>query len=205
MTEVNEASATESRTDRPDDEQAVRQTVTREFRPRRTVPAVIVAVLLAAAAVLVAIEILAELFGNPLGLLPVEDLARLGRETQWNDPLTFIVAILACLLGLLLLFLALWPGRVKASALSSGRPGVAVAITSSDLQRLATQAAESVSGVDRASASGGAGKLDVRADSPLHDAGDLGDQVQRAVSEQLDQLALLRPPRIRVNVRHRED
>lgn len=205
MTTVDQAPDTAHGAAPAENERTVRRTVAREFRPRRSVPAIIVAALLALAAILVAIEVISQLIDRPLGLLPLDDLARLGRETQWNDPLTFVVAGLACLLGLLLLFLAFWPGRTRATALAGEHPGVVEAIGSTDLQRLAVQAAESVNGVERAEARTGRARIAVRADSPLHDPGDLDDQVQRAVSERLDELALLRPPQIRVHVRSRKD
>jgi hypothetical protein len=205
MTTTENAPDTEQPPGRNGDERAVRRTVAREFRPRRTVPAVIVAALIALAAILVAIEVISRAVGEPLDLLPVDDLARLGRETQWDDPLTYIVAGLACLLGLLLLFLALWPGRVRAKALTPERPGVVVAVPTHDLERLAAQAAESVDGVDAATARQRRRRISVRANSLLHDPGDLDDRVRQAVSGRLDELSLLEEPRVRVNVRHREE
>jgi hypothetical protein len=209
MTSTEQTTATEpspaDQTGQGEDERSVRRTVSREYRPRRTVPAVIVALVLAAASIVIAIEAITRLFNQPLGLLPVEALGDLGRETQWNDPLTVTVAIVAVLLGVVLLVLALTPGRVRARPLRSVRPGVAVAVAPGDLERLAAQAAETVAGVDHASARAGNGRVSVRADSPLHDPGNLDEQVQQAVSERLDQLGLLDEPQVRVSVRHRED
>jgi hypothetical protein len=186
------------------DGRATDRVVAREFRPRRSIPAAIVALLLLAGSVLGAIEVISYLFDNPAGVLPVSDLARLGRETQWNDALTITVAIVAGLLGLLLLALALWPGRSRAVAMATDRPGLVMAIGEGDIARLAVRAAEGVDGVDHASAQVGRGRVNVRADSPLHETGDLTDQVHRAVSEQLEDLALLHPRPVRVNVRRKE-
>lgn len=209
MATTEETAATEpspaDRTGHGEDERSVRRTVQRQYRTRRTVPAVIVALLIAAASIVIVIEVISRLVDQPLGLLPVDALGDLGRETQWNDPLTVTVAIVAVLLGVLLLVLALTPGRVRARPLRSARPGVAVAVAPGDLERLVAQAAEAVDGVDHASASAGNGRVSVRVNSPLHDPGGLDEQVQQAVSERLDQLGLLDEPQIRVSVRHRED
>jgi hypothetical protein len=203
MTAVDESRDTQELPRRNGDGEEGRA-VARHFRPRRTIPAVIVALLLAAAAVLAAIEVISYLFNQPAGVVPADDLARWGRETQWNDALTITVAVIACLLGLLLLFLALWPGRARAVTIASERPGVAMAIGEGDVARLAVRAAEGVDGVDHASAQVKRGQITVRADSPLHESGDLADQVQRAVAEQIDELEPLRPRSVRVNVRRRE-
>jgi hypothetical protein len=188
-----------------EDEKAVRRTVAREFRPRRSVPAVIVAALIAITSILIVIEVISRLFGEPIGVLPADDLARLGRETAWSDPLAVTVAVVAVLLGLLLLALALAPGRVRARALAPVRPGLVVAMPTADLQRLAVQAAESVDGVDRATVRAGNGRLTVRADSSLHEVGGLPDEVRQAVDEKLARLDLLRPPQVAVDLRHRRD
>jgi hypothetical protein len=184
---------------------AERRAVARRYRPRRTIPAVIVAILLLVVTVLGAIEVISYLFNNPAGVVPADRLAEQGRETAWNDALTITVAVIIGLFGLLLLVIALWPGRPRAVALASDRPGVVMAIGEADLARLVARAATDVDGVDHASAQVRRGHIAVRADSPLHEAGDLADQVQRAVAEQVDELAPLRPRPVRVNVRHKED
>lgn len=202
---ATETPATGRQADGGEDERAVRRAVARQYRPRRIVPAVIVALVLAVASILIAIEVISQLVDQPLGLLPADTLAELGRETQWNDPLAVVVAVVAVLLGLLLLVLALTPGRVRARPLASPRPGVVAAVAPGDLERLAARAAETVDGVDHASAGAGNGRISVKVDSPLHDPGNLDGQVQQVVSERVDQLGLLDEPQIRVNVRHRED
>lgn len=206
MTAVNEAEPGAPTVDHrePMDERSVRRTVTRRFRPRRRVPAVIVALLLAVVAVLAIIEIVSYLLNSPLGVFPATQLARLGRETLWNDALTLVVAAVTALVGLLLLWLAFWPGRVRAAALAPEHPGVAVAITPDDLRRLAGEAAASVSGVDRVSVHVRRGQINVRADSPLHDPAGVDEEIRQAVGERVDQLQLQQPPRVRVHLRHRE-
>lgn len=205
MTSAPEAQDTAESPRRNGDGRRAKRVLAREFRPRRRVPATIVALLLLLGAVLGAIEVTSYLFDRPVGVLPTADLAQLGRETQWNDPLTVTVAVVACLLGLLLLAVALWPGRSRAVAMATDRPELVMVIGESDIARLAVRAAEDVDGVDHASAQVRRGRVSVRADSPLHETGDLTDQVHLAISEQLEDLALLRPRPVRVNVRRREE
>lgn len=189
----------------PGADPAARREVSHQFRPRRSIPASIVAALLAAASALVAIEIIVRLIDDSQGILPVERLAELGRETQWDDALTITIAALAIAFGLLLLWLALWPGRPRAFGLASGRPGVVLALSRSALRRIAIHAAESVDGVSRARARDRRGSIVMHVDTPLHDPGDLAEQVRRRVAERLGEYQPLRQPRVRVDVRRRVD
>lgn len=182
---------------------AARREAARRFRPRRSVSASIVAALLAAVSALLAIEIIARLIDESSGLLPLERLARLGRETQWNDALTFTVAVVAIALGLLLLWLALWPGRPRAVGLVTDRPDVVVALSRGALRRIAAQAAETVDGVSSARARDRRKSVAVRVDTPLRDYGDLADQVERRVAERIDGYVPLRTLSVRVDVRRR--
>lgn len=182
-----------------------RRAIRRAFGTRRVFPAVITAALLTAAAAIVAAEVIGALVHRPPGLLPVAWLGRLGRETHWDDVLVLAVAAVLAALGLLLLALALWPGRLRAVALRSEATDVVLGITPHGLRRYVARAAESVDGVARARAKVRRRRVRVRADSPLRDVADLTGQVRQAVDERLDELALLHRPRPHVTVRHRED
>lgn len=173
---------------------------TRAFRPARSVTAIVVASLLAVAALLTAAEVISRLLDRPLRLLPVDRLAQLGRETRWDDPLTFTVAGIAVGVGLLLVVLAIWPGRPRAIPLASGDPHVVIGITRGAMRRYAVQAAQTVDGVSRATATVGRRRTAVRAGSPLHDPRGLAEPVHRAVTRRIEQLAPLRAMTVRVSV-----
>jgi Family of unknown function (DUF6286) len=181
-----------------------RRAVRRAFGPRRVVPAVITATVLTTAATILAAEVIGTLVHRPPGVLPVAWLARLGRETHWDDMLVLAVAAALAALGLVLLALALWPGRLRAIALRPEAPDLVLGITPRGLRRYAARAAENVDGIARARARVRGRRIRVRADSPLHDVSDLTGQVRQAVAERLDELAPLRRPRLNVTVRHRE-
>ncbi|SDR95230.1 DUF6286 domain-containing protein [Actinopolymorpha singaporensis] len=179
---------------------------THVFRPRRVLPATIVAIVLAVVAGLVALEVIGGLFGSPPGLLPVERLSALGRETRWNDSLPFAVCGLAVLLGLLLVFLALKPGRPRAVVLASADPQVVMGIESAGMSRHLARAAESVPGVSSAQVAVSARRVRVVASSSLRDTVGLDEQVRTAVSERVDELApMAGRPNVRVTVRRRQD
>jgi hypothetical protein len=177
----------------------------RAFRPRRAIPATIVAALLAAAALLTAAEVISRLLDRQLGALPVSWLSRLGRETQWQDPLALIVAGLAAVAGLLLLVLALRPGRARVVPVTSGYGDALTAASYGAVARHTEAAAGGVDGIAGARATVRKDRLRLRVDSPLRDPRGLTEQVQQAVAGRLDQLAPLRPLRLKVAVRHRRD
>ncbi|MCO5974014.1 DUF6286 domain-containing protein [Actinoallomurus soli] len=178
----------------------------RAFRPRRAIPAIVTAAALAAATILIAVEVITALVSHRAGnVLPVPYLARLGRDTRWADPLALAVAALIAALGLLLLLLALWPGRPRVIALAFDDPAALVGITVAGLRRQLAQAARTVDGVTGARVRVRRGGVRVRAVSPLRDPQGLAEQVEHAVTGRIRELAPLHPPRVHVTVRHRED
>jgi hypothetical protein len=189
----------------PPSRRAVRRAARRSFGPRRVLPSVVTAALLAAAAIILTVEVVGALVGRPPGVLPVVDLARLGRSLRWDDVLVLAVASLLAALGLLLLLLALRPGRLRAIPLRSDDANMVLGIARPDLRRYVARAAEDVDGVDRARVRVRGRRIRVRAVSPLHDVGGLTDRVRGTVTERLDELAPLHRPHLRVTVRHRED
>lgn len=191
----------------PDQSQGRYRATMRAFRPRRTVPAAIVAALLTVGTLLVAGEVIARLFDRSLGALPVDTWARWGRETAWQDPLALALSALAAGLGLLLLALALWPGRGRVVPLTppDGAEETVAAINRDGLARHVAAAATTVEGVDRAAAKVSRGRIRVRIATPLREPGDIAAQVRQAVGERLDRLEPVRPLPVEVSVRARED
>lgn len=178
----------------------------RAFGPQRTFPAVLTAAALATAATLVVAEVItALLFHHPANVLPVAGLARLGRDTRWDDPLALAVAAIVAVLGLLLFLLALTPGRRRAIALASDDSDTVVGITVRGLRRQIARAATSVDGITHARVGVGRRSLRVRATSPLRDTHGLAEQVRGTITERLEELKPLHPPRLHVTVRCRKD
>jgi hypothetical protein len=165
----------------------------------------VVSAALAAAAILIAAEIISALLDRAPLLLPMTSLARLGRTTHWDHLSALIIAGAVGAAGLLLVALALWPRRPRAVALASDDPDVVLGISRGGLRRHLAQAAEGVDGIARAKVKIGRRRIRVRAASPLRDTRGLVDRVRQAVTDRIDRLAPLRHPEVRVTVRRRKD
>jgi uncharacterized protein DUF6286 len=176
----------------------------RAFRSRRTIAATIVAVVLAALAILAAVEVISRLADHPARVLPVDRLTELGRDTRWDDPLALAVSGVVAAVGLLLLLIAVLPGRSPVVPLAVAAPDLVAGITPRALRRDAAAAAREVAGVTRASATLHGRRLRVRADTLLRDPGDLAERVRQAVTARLDLLAPVRPVRVRASVRRKK-
>lgn len=177
----------------------------RAFRPRRVVPAALIAAIAVVAAILVLVEVVAALLQRPAVVLPVAWLARLGRGVHWDELAVLAGAAALTALGLIIVALALSPGRPRGYPLDGGDPEVLMAVAPAGLRRYAERAARGVEGVTGAKVQTGRRRMRIRATSPLHDTGDLPGEVRDAVERSFRDLALLSPPRLRVTVRHREE
>jgi hypothetical protein len=184
---------------------APRRAAARAFRPRRVLPAVVVAAVLATAAILAAIEVISTLADHPVHVLPAGSLARLGQDAHWDDPAALAVAAVACAAGVMLIALALAPGHSRMIALTSANPQTVTGITRAGLRRYLVAAAMGVDGIARARIQLGHRRVWVLAASPLRDARGLSGQVEQAVTARLEKLKPLRPRRVQVIVRKRED
>ncbi|QSB15415.1 hypothetical protein JQS43_03375 [Natronosporangium hydrolyticum] len=186
------------------DRRAYRRTI-RAFRSRRVLSAVLVAAVVTVVAAVVAMETIGYLVDQPVGVVPAGELAQTARDTAWDDPLVFLVAIVAGLIGVFLLLLAFLPGRSRALPAATDRSDTLLAVRPSAVERLAVRAAVAVPGIHHATAVCRRGRLRVRADTGLHDPTGLAAQTGHAVADRLAQFRLLRPPRIRVDLRYREE
>ena len=89
-------------------------------RPRRSLPAALLALVLLAAAVLVALSCIQLLLHqNPL--IPFDALAEYAANLRWNDPVSIAAGVVAAVLGLILLAAALLPGKPTVLPLSRRR------------------------------------------------------------------------------------
>jgi hypothetical protein len=174
----------------------------RAFRPRRVVPAVLVSVLLAAAAIVTLIRAVAATAGSPVRV-PALERAMGWVAANWADPATLVASALACLVGLWLLMLGLTPGRPRLIPLASPDPDSTVGITRGAVRRRLAAVADQMDGVSRARVRLGRRRLDVTVSTPLREPGDLRERVAVTLGHHLEELAPLRPPQVRVAVRTR--
>lgn len=169
-------------------------------RPRRSVPATIVGLVLLAAAVLAAISCIQLIAGNP-PLVSFTALGRLAATTTWDDVLALAAGAVLALVGLVLLGCALLPGTPTVLALASGTDASAAGVARRSLVHDLAVHARRTDGVTGARVTVGARTVKVQARTPLRDHAGLADRVGALVTERLDDLDLARPLRLRVGVR----
>jgi hypothetical protein len=190
---------------RPADQpRAERRAAARAFRPRRTLPAIVVAALLAVATGLIAAYLLSKYAGHQVHVLP-KGLFQAGHQFHWDDPRPLVSSGVACALGLLLIGLALFPGRFRVVPVASRDPYAVAAVTRAGLRRYLAGAATTVDGIASAKVKVRRRRARVYAASSLRDTEGLAAQVETAVTERMTALGPLRPLRVRVTVRKRRD
>ena len=168
-------------------------------RPRRTTPAILVALVLLTAAVLVTLSCVQLLLGQP-PLLPFNTLAEIGAGLSGASPVFLVAAAVAALLGLVLLYAALTPGAPTVLALDAGTSGIDTGVTRHSLASALTATARSVDGVDTAQVRVRGSRVTATVHTPLHEANGLREQVSAALASQLTDLAPTRSPQVRVRV-----
>ncbi len=167
--------------------------------------AVLVALLLIALAVLIPIEVIRALAGGEGWLvLPYPPVAEFFRENSWSSGWVITISAGVAGLGLVLVVAELWrrPGLFTMTTRSET---VAAGISRRSLARALAQAATDVPGITRASAVVRRRRAVVDATTLLRDPGDLADRAQERVERLLDSLALARPLRAQVRLRHRRE
>ncbi|MEU8317635.1 DUF6286 domain-containing protein [Nonomuraea sp. NPDC048881] len=120
----------------------------RALRPARTLPGALVALVLAAVLGATTAEVVTSLLGKPLGWVPVNEAVELAGARTW--PQVSSAALLTAGAGLLMLLLAIVPGRSRTVPVETSDPLIVIGITRAGLRRTLRAAAQKVSGVERA-------------------------------------------------------
>ena len=183
---------------------AQRKAAARAFRPRRVLPALIVAAPLAAAGILTSIMVISALAGDHHVLFATA-VTQAGRQLHWDDPAALAIAATAGAIGIILIALGIVPGRGTMVAITSPDPQTVTGITRYGLRRYLGSAATEVDGIARARVKVRTRRVRVNASSPLRDARGLSGQVRAAVTGRLEEMAPLRPLHASVSVRRKED
>jgi len=168
-------------------------------RPRRVVPATAIALAIVALCVVVSVSLIQKLSGTK-ELVSYRSVAGWLHERTWSDGLIFGIGIAAAALGLVLVMVALVPGRAVVVPLESGDQAD-VGIARRSLRGAVRAAADSVDGVDSSRVRVGRRKIRVRARGSHGAAGDIGDSLNTAVQERLVTIAPRNPPQVAVRVR----
>ncbi len=168
-------------------------------RPRRVVPATLVALLLLAATVLIVVSCVQLLLGQP-PLLPFDALAAQGSASRWNGPAVLVGGGVLVLLGVTLLACAWAPGTPNVLPLGGRDARVAAGVTRRSLRQDLNSAAEGVDGISGATTTVTPSRIRSTVRTGLLDTSGLAEQVRTAVGERLTAIALQRSPKIAVRV-----
>lgn len=176
-------------------------------RPRRVVPASVVALLVLAAMVLIAWSCVQVLLGRQ-PVLPFAELAEQGSAMTWDALPVLVAGAVLAALGLVLLACAWLPGTPNVlpladldAATDDGPAGhVRAGATRRGVHHAVTTAAGRVDGVSGASARIGSRRVRTTVTTSLNDTTALTGQVRTAVDEQLSAIALERAPKVSVKI-----
>ncbi len=180
-----------------------RRQARRVFRPRRSVPGVLVAAVLAAAGILGVVQAVSAALGRPVWKLPHRYFAGPLQDTHWNGTATIAVAAAVAFIGLVLVLAGLIPGRPRAIPLASGDDSVVIGVPRRSLRRSLARLAEDVDGIDRAKVRARGRSIVVRATTRLRDTAGLRESGHTAVQYRLAALDPLWPPRVKVRLRRK--
>ena len=181
-----------------------RRRARREFRPRRRIPGVLVAGVLAAAGIAGCIWAASAALSRPLWDIPHGDFAGpLQTTVHWDDTGTLLVASAVAFVGFLLVVIAVIPGRIRAIPLASGDDSLVIGVPRRNLRRSLGWLAADVAGIDKARVRIGRHSVTVRATTRLRDPAGLTERVQAVVEDRLGRLDPLWPARVEVRLRRK--
>lgn len=172
-------------------------------RPSRTVPAAVVAVLLVALGVLGALAAVDRLVSGRWDALATGPAGAVAGQT-WGSSAVLAAAVVALVLGLVLLVAGLKPGTFRAAQLR-GPSGQAISetdyvISNAAVARLAAGRADLVDGVDKVAASAGGRHVRLHLTTSSEQTTEIRDRVVRGVAESLAAAGLEPAPRVSATV-----
>jgi hypothetical protein len=172
-------------------------------RPSRTVPASLAAVVLLALGVLTAVATIARLITGGWSARVASPAGAVATQT-WGSSAVLVAAVLALVLGLVLLVAGLKPGAYRSSHLRG--PAAAqvdqtdYVITNGAVARLAAAQADLVDGVDKVSASASGRSVRLRLTTSSEQTAEIRERVVRGVTERLATTGLDPVPRVSATI-----
>jgi len=175
-------------------------------RPRRTAPATVVALVLLAVCVAVAVAVTQSLLGQtPFVQLP--QLLSFTSRQRWNSTVIIVAAIVAAVIGLILLLTAVRPGKPIVVPLAritdhDGAPVADAGVRRKTLNKdLTAAAAATVPGVTKATVTARRGTVTAQITTAAPDRDAVPDQVRDRLTDRLVEIAPARTPKVRVRAR----
>ena len=167
--------------------------------PRRTVPALVVGLVLLGACVLVAVSCVQTIAGIPPAL-PFGALGRALSSLTLGDPRVLAAGGLLVLIGAVLLLCAVLPGTPQVFSLAAHEGGAAAGVARHGLARDLAARARRTDGITAARVDLGARTVRVTARTPLRDHSGLAERVRAGIDARLAEVELARDPRVRVRI-----
>ncbi len=174
-------------------------------RPRRSIPAIVVAAVLLAICVLVVVAVLQSLLGHT-PFLSLPQLLAVSSSQQWSSPTTVAAAVVIAVLGLVLLAAALSAGRPTVLPLAGrqtpdGRPGAEAGVRRRSLVTDLTTCAGAVAGVTHVDVTAGRGLVTARVRVAAADPAAVPGEVRERLEARIAEIDPLPRPRVRVSAR----
>ncbi|WP_433334039.1 DUF6286 domain-containing protein [Spirillospora sp. CA-294931] len=173
----------------------------RAFGSRRVWPALVAALLLTAAGVLTAIEVISSLADSPARLVDYPRVTSWAVDTPWDDWWVRTIAAAMALLGLVFLLGGLFRGRSRVIPLRGDSRDLMMGVTPNGLKTVVSKAAEEVDGVTGSGVKLRRRKVVVAARTAMREPGDLRKRVKEAVRERLDEVDPMPRRRVAVKVK----
>jgi hypothetical protein len=176
-------------------------------RPSRTVPATVVALVLLALGVLTAVAAISRLVTGTWDARVTGPASAVVAQT-WGSSVVLTVAVVALVIGLVLVVAGLKPGTYRSAQLS-GPAGQEIdqtdyVITNAAIARLAAGQADLVDGVDKVSASADGRRVRLRLTTSSEQTAQIRDRVVQRVTASLTATGLDPAPRVSATV-HQKD
>ena len=168
-------------------------------RPRRSVPAVLTALVLLAVCAVVTTALAQRLLGER-PVLSYDTVAARVHDTSWNELPVLVGGGAAVLAGCVLLAAAVLRGRPVALALAAAE-GIDAGTPRHGLERSLRAAAEEVDGVAGARLRQGRRKVRVKVRTNRTNRDGLADAVRTAVEKRIERVGLAEVPDVCVRVR----
>ncbi|AVH22636.1 DUF6286 domain-containing protein [Nocardia cyriacigeorgica] len=156
-------------------------------RPRRTWPAIVIAVVVLAACVAVTVSLVQRLTGTK-EYVSYDSVAGELHGITWNELPVLIGGVVALLIGVVLLVIALLPGRAKVLPLTGPDDGIQAGVSRSGLRTLLRSSAGRVDGVTSARVKVRRDTVTVIARTDRHDNAGLADAICATVTDRVHQL-----------------
>ncbi|SNR24433.1 DUF6286 domain-containing protein [Actinomadura mexicana] len=193
--------ATEPSTRRADARKADRA-ARHTFRSQRMLPALAAALLMTAAGVLAAIEVISAAVDRPAHVFPYGWV----RDRNWDGVDARAIFAALALIGVWFVLAAVLPGKSRIVPLHGRDPSLMMGVSRRGLKRTVAAAAEGapgVSGVSRVRL--GRRRVRVVARTPMREPAGLDTGITEAVRDRLDRLRPVPARSVMVRMKHRED